>query len=570
MAVSFSKASQTKFFSDVFGAGYVLANIDPLINAGVVLQSGFSDISATLDGLQHKLNLMVGLTQLIKTKNNPTIAHVKTREQIQKFIAELNKMVVTHTWKTHTPMAYTSQGGYKKPMPEDIAAEFQNQVAKASGIPGHMLKGNDPTSGYGGFAKAYPQDAMGGFGTGGAGGTPGAIGKAGSGGFAGGGAGGGGGGVVGSVSGGVGGGMGGSGVGSWPVGGHAHTMNDPGHSHTIHGGSGLSPKKVEAIKKGLAAQVAENVGPKAKGFAEPSVTQIPGKLDKFQYVVHDVPCVKGKAFTQSEAQDILAAWKSGYAFDYLPPNPETIYNVTAQLSDDDYDTKFIQHPSVSGEPVVEQQKVPNPEKLDAKIKMAEWHKLVALVQWEAFHLKQDAIKKVVEEKKKFEADLAVLEGLKHAAIPKPVEDWTDGSVDAETEVFVDSKGNLKKSVKPKPPVSGVVKLRDATTIGQAVRGTSSDSVYRVIATNKVVKLAARLHSGSKISLRAEFVTPNSLSNNVTSASLKAMGMSPKDNGSYYSVHMDCENVPPARVVGAVLFGFGIDFDAQIKSLKEIQ
>ena len=42
MAVSFSKASQTKFFSDVFGAGYVLANIDPLINAGVVLQSATS------------------------------------------------------------------------------------------------------------------------------------------------------------------------------------------------------------------------------------------------------------------------------------------------------------------------------------------------------------------------------------------------------------------------------------------------------------------------------------------------------------------------------------------------
>jgi hypothetical protein len=555
MAVSFSKASQTKFFLDVYGAGYVAANIDPLISAGVVLQSGFSDISATLDGTQHKLNLMVGLTQLIKTKHTPSIAHAKTLDQIKYFIAELNLLVATHKWKTHVPMGLGSPvpkkatGGFVQPTADDVAAEFQNQVAKASGIPAHMLGADDPAKGHSGFAKAYPQDVMSGFA---------AIGKAGSGGLAGGG-----GGAVGNTVGVA----GGSSYKGWPNGGHAHNVTDPGHSHTIHSGHGLSAKKVEAIKKGLAAQVYSEAVGKHIGVPVPILSsKLSTKKNAFGKTVHyidGITCVSGQAFTLEHAQEILAAWEEGFASDYLPANPDTIYAVASQLTDDDYDIqhiKHIKHDSVSGTLVYEQQKVPNPEKADAKLKAAGYLKLIALVKHEAFHVKQDAIK---AQENKAEDGLSKDDKLEAVA---PVEGWAEGSPDVETQAFVDDEGNLKKSVKPKPTVGNVVKLRDATTIGQAVRGTSNDSVYRVIAMNTTVKLATRLHSGSKISLRAEFVKPDAQ----IVECLTVMGMSPKDHGAYYSSHMDCENVPPARVIGAVLFGSGIDFDQQIKSLKDVQ
>lgn len=538
MAVTFSKASQTKFFLDVFGPAYVLANIEPLLNAGVSLQSGFSDISATYEGAQHKLNLMVGLTQLIKAKSTASIVHAKTMDQIQFFIAELNKMVTTHTWKTHTPMSGPKpSSGYAPPTQADVAADFQNQVAQAAGIPANLLSPSEVKGGFGGFAKAYPDAAQAGYGTGGGSShIAGASGGGASGTFVagGGGVGGAGGASVGTAKG-------------WPPGKIANPEWIP--------GKGLTPKKAASIVKGLAAQVEAH----AINATYPQITSDINKYGEKVTKVSGVPCVDGKEFTLPEAMEIKTAWKKGFDSIGVPTDPDTVFTNHFQLTDDDHDVKTVQHASMSGEPVIEIQKIPNPGKVQEKLKTAKWAQLLATVHVEAYQAKMSA----------FDDALQGVE-VKSVDVVPPLEDWQEGSVDVETQVYVDTKGNLKKTVKPKTSFDDVVKLRDATALGQPVRGTSGDSVYRVIAMNAELKLAVRLHSGSKVSLRAEFVkgsTPTSAATEINC--LQSMGLEPKNGGQYFSAHMDCGNVPPARVIGAILLGSGIDFDEQIKSLKEL-
>jgi hypothetical protein len=121
-------------------------------------------------------------------------------------------------------------------------------------------------------------------------------------------------------------------------------------------------------------------------------------------------------------------------------------------------------------------------------------------------------------------------------------------------------------VKPVVMPDGVVALKDAVALGQKVKGTDSTSVYRCMAINPVVKLAARVQSiadGHSISIRAE----GNYNPQVRKA-MVAAGMTASTAG-HYSIHFQSQGVPCARVIGAFLMGLGIEFEDQIKTLKEI-
>lgn len=124
---------------------------------------------------------------------------------------------------------------------------------------------------------------------------------------------------------------------------------------------------------------------------------------------------------------------------------------------------------------------------------------------------------------------------------------------------------LSQPPKPKAkPTASIVKLQDAQAIGQKVLGTSSGSIYTVMALSERVKLAARIN-GQALSIRAEF-------NNATDAEKEALlkvGM--KATGKdYYSVHMDAQSVPVGRIVGAFLMDCEITFNEQIHNIKELK
>lgn len=111
---------------------------------------------------------------------------------------------------------------------------------------------------------------------------------------------------------------------------------------------------------------------------------------------------------------------------------------------------------------------------------------------------------------------------------------------------------LKPAVKPsnKPAkeqqgIGDVVSLKDAQYVGQQVHGTSSGSIYRVVAMLPGVSIAARL-KGSKLSVRAE--GPNL---GAYSAGLKKCGFA--DGGEYYSCHYSVgEKDLAVKTVGAIV------------------
>lgn len=115
----------------------------------------------------------------------------------------------------------------------------------------------------------------------------------------------------------------------------------------------------------------------------------------------------------------------------------------------------------------------------------------------------------------------------------------------------------EKKVKP-----GVIPLVEAETVGQKVRGTSSGSVYRAIALNKRVKLAARI-KGSAVSLRVEC-------NNATDEELTAIKSVVQWHGSYGSTHFEAGSIPMKRVLGAVIYGLGVKFDEVLKVGEDVQ
>jgi hypothetical protein len=151
-----------------------------------------------------------------------------------------------------------------------------------------------------------------------------------------------------------------------------------------------------------------------------------------------------------------------------------------------------------------------------------------------------------------------------------VEDWYDllglGGVPSEhtptaqdaAHASIPAPSVPKATPPPKSPQAGVVKLKDATELGQKVFGTSDGSTYIVVAANDRVKLAVRDH-GNVLSLRAEV-------NNCTSeemAAIKSM-MVWKSHGEYGSVHIKCSSFPKSKVLGSFIFGMGIQFDRVVK------
>lgn len=122
------------------------------------------------------------------------------------------------------------------------------------------------------------------------------------------------------------------------------------------------------------------------------------------------------------------------------------------------------------------------------------------------------------------------------------------------------------AAKPSPPqmpaaTGNVVKLSEALAVGQKVQGTSAGSIYHTVAVNDRVKIAMRLTSG-KVSVRAEGAPTKK-----EQECLSNVGMS--NHGKYWSMHLSLEDVPPARTVGALLMGMGIEFDHQLTKFKEL-
>jgi hypothetical protein len=118
--------------------------------------------------------------------------------------------------------------------------------------------------------------------------------------------------------------------------------------------------------------------------------------------------------------------------------------------------------------------------------------------------------------------------------------------------------------KANKPTGDVIKLRDAKALGQKVRGTSNGSVYVVVALNDRVKIAAKI-KGTQVSVRAECNNPTATEKN----GLLSIGLKPGANGDHYSFHLDCQEVPVGRALGACLFDCDVEFEQQITSLKNI-
>jgi hypothetical protein len=100
-----------------------------------------------------------------------------------------------------------------------------------------------------------------------------------------------------------------------------------------------------------------------------------------------------------------------------------------------------------------------------------------------------------------------------------------------------------------------VALKDAKLLYQPVHGTSSGSVYFVVALKSDLKIAARIKNVSQVSIRAE--------GNIEKygAKLEAMGMTKNVSQGYYSMHLKPDSAEVAtRCVGAVLMGLGVKFD----------
>lgn len=132
-----------------------------------------------------------------------------------------------------------------------------------------------------------------------------------------------------------------------------------------------------------------------------------------------------------------------------------------------------------------------------------------------------------------------------------------------------AKVSSKLAISEKPPQakpsekqSGVVALRFATKIGEKVRGTSPDSVYRVIALSDRIKMAVRV-AGGNLSIRVE--------GNPTESEQQKManfGIS-KAGEEHWSTHFEMNTVPVDRVIGALFFGLDIDFSQKVESGKKL-
>lgn len=114
-------------------------------------------------------------------------------------------------------------------------------------------------------------------------------------------------------------------------------------------------------------------------------------------------------------------------------------------------------------------------------------------------------------------------------------------------------------------VSGgeVIALKAATNLGQKVKGTSQGKVYRVIALSDKIKVASAI-MGNSASLRVEWAAP------LTGGELESLKQVFSVKPGYGSVHVADSEVPIHRVIGAMLFSLGIEFDVMVHGKKELE
>jgi hypothetical protein len=115
----------------------------------------------------------------------------------------------------------------------------------------------------------------------------------------------------------------------------------------------------------------------------------------------------------------------------------------------------------------------------------------------------------------------------------------------------------------KIPFGEVIPLRDATKMYQRVRGTSSGSVYVVVALNDAIRIAARVTGGTNLAIRAE---PSFANPFLPADVVRLKGQSIEYKQGYASGHFECGKVSPARMLGAVLVGLGIAFDTPLPDM----
>lgn len=118
---------------------------------------------------------------------------------------------------------------------------------------------------------------------------------------------------------------------------------------------------------------------------------------------------------------------------------------------------------------------------------------------------------------------------------------------------------------PQPLTGAPVRLKDAQTLLQKVKGTDSGSVYYVIGLNPRVKVACRVRNkGHKtLSFRVETLQPTPME----MARIKGCGL--QWHGDYGSIHMEAGDVPAGRVIGAFLMGLRVRLEQAVMFEEDI-
>lgn len=163
--------------------------------------------------------------------------------------------------------------------------------------------------------------------------------------------------------------------------------------------------------------------------------------------------------------------------------------------------------------------------------------------------------------------IALMDDVKSAIVSKVVDDASSKSANPASEIPLTTapkKPILTTKFETPSSSEGVVRLAQATQVGQPVRGSSGGSVYYAMALSDQVKLAVRVKKNGSVSIRAEGTPPAHIVQRLHSA-----GMS-KAGSEHWSIHFDAADVPVSRCVGAFLMGLEIPFDSQITNFSQVK
>jgi hypothetical protein len=154
---------------------------------------------------------------------------------------------------------------------------------------------------------------------------------------------------------------------------------------------------------------------------------------------------------------------------------------------------------------------------------------------------------------------------------------TGKEVDAAKETPTPIKTKTKKSSFMKQPPSGkelkaaaeasseagspMVKLEDATELGQKVFGTSPGAVYRCVAVGPV-NVAVKPGS-QQVSVRVEGPNLQGLQ-----SKLAQIGFTKGASGKYWSMHLNLGDFDMLRAIGGLLFSLDVGFNKIVSSRKE--